>query len=142
MDGRQSASQGHPAPRVLRCGSRLTVHRAGRRCLDGAAVHAEEPTENSGELFRIRLPILASYISPEPARLLANKLAKMPMRNSGDDGTVWVWVEVREAPQARPGETENRGVCSGRQMARNLVPKLVPFWCRTADGGLRMVKGA
>jgi len=44
--------------------------------------------------------------------VFANNLANMPIRNSGDCGTVSASVEAEPAPQARPGPSENRGVVS------------------------------
>jgi hypothetical protein len=61
--------------------------------------------------------VLASALSvawgqPGSTPCLASNFANMPIRNSGDGGTVWASVEAIRAPRARPGSTEDRGVDS------------------------------
>ena len=56
------------------------------------------------------------------APVLANNLANMPIRHSGDCGSVWDCVEAGGAPQARSGSTEDRvAAISTRHRSENRV---------------------
>ena len=95
---------------------------AAARALAGralAAAHKRKPgtREGSGPLFALdRLGT-----EGQGSHFLANDLANMPIRSSGDSGTVRASVEAGGAPQARSGSTEDRGGRVGQPYRRGRV---------------------
>ncbi len=60
-----------------------------------------------------------------------NKSADMPIRNSGDCGTVWVCVEAGRAPQARSGATRSDGVLGSiPSVGSTKAQQTAAFLCR------------